>query len=202
EVETIQRMPAQTREKSLNALRQLVDMLHNDELPGLYLVVTGTPDFFDGYKGIKAEQALYQRVATSFKEGFDNYRAPQVRLRPFDAERLRTVGLRIRELFVASHPERVHERVGEAFVDRLVDHVTEGFGGRVEVTPRVFLRELVDVMDRVDLHEAYDPMADYALDVDEAALHPTELSARKGTSTEGDDDEDASAERPRRRLDG
>ena len=41
EVETIQRMNVQTREKSLNALRQLMDMLAKDELPGLYLVITG-----------------------------------------------------------------------------------------------------------------------------------------------------------------
>jgi hypothetical protein len=51
EVEMIQRMNAQTREKSLNALRQLMDMLSNDELPGLYLV-TGRAAF-EGYKGLR-----------------------------------------------------------------------------------------------------------------------------------------------------
>ena len=56
EVETVQRMNAPTREKSLNALRQLMDMLATDDLPGLYLVVTGTRDFFEGYKGLKGLQ--------------------------------------------------------------------------------------------------------------------------------------------------
>ena len=68
EVETVQRMNAQTREKSLNALRQLMDMLAKEELPGLYLVVTGTRDFFEGYKGLKALAPLYQRVQVNFSD--------------------------------------------------------------------------------------------------------------------------------------
>ena len=51
EVETIQRMNAQPREKSLNALRQFMDTLANDDLPGMYMVVTGTRDFYEGSRG-------------------------------------------------------------------------------------------------------------------------------------------------------
>ena len=42
EVETLQRMRADTREKGLNALRQLLDELDAERYPGLYLVITGT----------------------------------------------------------------------------------------------------------------------------------------------------------------
>lgn len=182
EVETIQRMPSQTREKSLNALRQLIDMLHNRELPGIYLVVTGTPEFYDGYKGLRGAPALYQRVATDFgsEPEHDNLRAPQVRLTPFDAERLVEVGLRVRGLFPAEHPERVAEKVDEAFVRSLVAKVTAGFAGDVGVTPRLFLRKLVDVMDRVDLHPTYDPRAKYKLEIDDTGLTAQELAARRG----------------------
>lgn len=48
EVETLQRMRADTREKGLNAIRQLLDELDVGRYPGLYLVVTGTAGFFDG----------------------------------------------------------------------------------------------------------------------------------------------------------
>jgi hypothetical protein len=229
EVETIQRMPSQTREKSLNALRQLVDMLHNRELPGLYLVVTGTPEFYDGYKGLRGAPALYQRVATDFGDdpSVDNLRAPQVRLMPFDAERLVEVGLRVRELFPAENPERVQAKVDEAFVRGLVAKVTDGFAGDVGVTPRLFLRTLVDVLDRVDLHPSFDPVAQYKLTIDESALNAQELAARHGPgatdagtgdgaelgepSADAADDAasdrdagaaDAPARTPRRRLDG
>jgi len=185
EVETLQRMNAQTREKSLNALRQLVDMLSNDELPGLYLVVTGTPDFFDGYKGLSGLAPLKQRVETRFDADprFDNLRAPQVRLLPFDQGRLLEVGRRVRSIFPARHaPERIVSRVTDAFLEALVDQVSSGFGGRVEVAPRYFLRELVDVLDRVDQYEDYVPQERYRLALSEAIMTPEELDAYVGGS--------------------
>jgi hypothetical protein len=183
EVETVQRMNAQTREKSLNALRQLMDMLAKDELPGLYLVITGTRDFFEGYKGLKALAPLYQRVQVPFGEDarFDNLRAPQVRLLPFSEERLLLVGKKVRALYPARQAERVTKRVDDRFLRALVAQVTAGFGGTVAVAPRLFLRELVDVLDRVDLHEGYDPAEHYRLDLaDETRLTPEELAAKHG----------------------
>ncbi|MBI2893930.1 MAG: BREX system ATP-binding protein BrxD [Deltaproteobacteria bacterium] len=205
EVETIQRMNAQSREKSLNALRQLMDMLAADELPGLYLIVTGTRDFFDGYKGLKGLTALYQRVHVAFGDDatFDNLRAPQVRLLPFDERRLFEVGAEVRALYPAKERERVLARVDDAFLRALVAQVTKGFGGRVSVTPRLFLRELTDVLDRVDQHPEFDPAKHYQLTIDEAQLNPEELAAVRGLPPDAavDDDESGTADPPKR-LDG
>jgi hypothetical protein len=201
EVETIQRMNAQTREKALNVLRQLMDLLAQEQLPGLYLVVTGTRDFFEGYKGLKSLTPLYQRVSVKFGDDprFDNMRAPQVRLRPFDAERLFEVGRRVRDLYPAMHPERVQERVSDGFLEALVNQVTDGFGGKVAVAPRVFLRELVDILDRVEQHDAYDPAAHYELALDTDTLTAEEVAAKEGRQAAEPDE----AEPPRaRRLDG
>jgi hypothetical protein len=227
EVETIQKMNAQTRTRSLEALRTLMDMLAKDELPGLYLLVTGTRDFFEGHKGLRGAPALHQRVHVVFDDDarFDNLRAPQVRLRPFDAPRLLEVGRKVRDLYPARAVERVRSRVDDRFLDGLVQKVTTAFGGRVEVAPRLFLRELVDVLDRVDQHEAYDPAEHYALDlVDESRLSAEELAARHGRdpsraldadpsdgteapvgpgeATEGDATGGEAAPRGPRRLDG
>lgn len=216
EVETVQRMNAQTRDKSLNALRQLMDMLAKRELPGLYLVVTGTRDFFEGYKGLKALTPLYQRVQVNFTDDarFDNLKAPQVRLMPFTDDRLLTVGKRIRDLYPAKNSDRVAARVDDAFLRDLVGQVTSGFRGKVALAPRLFLRELIDVLDRVDIHEAYDPREHYKLELDDTKLTPEELAAKHGRPVEeptevelGEDgDADAAAEETgqtaRRRLDG
>jgi hypothetical protein len=51
EVETLQRVRGDVREKALNALRQLLDEL--PLYPGLYLIITGTPAFFDGPQGVR-----------------------------------------------------------------------------------------------------------------------------------------------------
>lgn len=186
EVETVQRMNAQTREKSLNALRQLMDMLAKEELPGLYLVITGTRDFFEGYKGLKALTPLYQRVQVTFTDEarFDNLKAPQVRLMPFNEERLLAVGSRILELYSARNPARVAERVNVAFLRNLVSQLTTGFRGRVAIAPRLFLKELIDVLDRVDLHEEYDPRTGYKVDLDDNKLTPEELAAKHGRPME------------------
>ena len=46
EVETLQRVRSDVRDKGLNALRQLMDEIDSGRFPGLYLVLTGTPAFF------------------------------------------------------------------------------------------------------------------------------------------------------------
>lgn len=203
EVETLQRIAnAQTREKWLNALRQLVDLLLDQQLPGLYLVVTGTPELFEGYKGLKALAPLYQRVATRFGDDpeHDNLRAPQVRLPAFDETRLLAVGRHVRDLFPATAPERVRARVSDAFLSALVRETTAGFGGKVSVVPRLFLRELVDVLDRVDLHDSFDPAKAYKLRIDEAELRPEELAALKGVAVPEIDVAEEPA--PKARLEG
>ena len=53
EVETLQRVRADSREKALNALRQLIDELDAGRFPGLLLVITGTPSLFDGPQGMR-----------------------------------------------------------------------------------------------------------------------------------------------------
>lgn len=212
EVETIQRMNAQTREKSLNALRQLMDTLAKDELPGLYLIITGTRDFFEGYKGLKALAPLYQRVQVDFGDDprWDNLRAPQVRLLPFTEDRLLTVARRVRDLYPAKNRERIATRVTEEFLSALVKQVTAGFGGKVALAPRLFLRELVDVLDRVDLHADYEPIMHHKLELDDSKLTSEELAAKHGrTVVEADaepepaqDDSEPTPVAPRRHLDG
>jgi hypothetical protein len=189
EVETIQRMNAQTRDKSLNALRQLMDMLAKDELPGLYLIVTGTRDFFEGYKGLKALPPLHQRVQVNFGTDvrFDNLRSPQVRLLPFTEDRLLTVGRRVRENYPAKNPDRVQKRVDDRFLTALVDQITTGFGGKVALAPRLFLRELIDILDRVDLHEDYRPADHYKLELEDNKLTP-EGAAKCGRPMDADEE--------------
>ena len=90
--------------------------------------------------------------------------------------------------------------VDDVFLSALVDQVTAGFGGHVDVCPRIFLRELVDVLDRVDQFPEFDPRQHYSLAIDDAALRPEELAARHGDVTP--DDGPPSAPTKPRRLDG
>ena len=80
EVETIQRVRSDARDKSLNALRQLIDEIDSGRFPGLYLLITGTSAFFDGPQGVKRLEPLAQRLHVDFQTDarFDNPRAVQI----------------------------------------------------------------------------------------------------------------------------
>jgi hypothetical protein len=54
EVETLQRMRADTRERGLNALRQWIDEIDAGHFPGLYLLITGTQAFYEGPRAFSA----------------------------------------------------------------------------------------------------------------------------------------------------
>ena len=115
EVETIQRVRSDVRDKSLNALRQLIDEVDSGRFPGLYLLITGTAAFFDGPQGVQRLEPLAQRLHVDFKTDprFDNPRAVQIRLPAFTLERLRLVGCKIRDIYSqhARAPERVNRAV-------------------------------------------------------------------------------------------
>ena len=187
EVETLQRVRSDVREKSLNALRQVIDEIDAGRFPGLYLVITGTPAFFEGPQGIQRLPPLAQRLDVDFsgEHRFDNPRAPQVRLRNFDLDRLQCVGQKIRDLYAdgVAEPARVLQRADDAYLNDLAQAVTGELGGRVGIAPRVFLKKLVqDVLDRIDLHPDFDPRRDYALTLTDGELTDIERNARAAVS--------------------
>ncbi len=181
EVETVQRMRSDTRMKALNTLRQFIDEVHKGEYPGLYLLVTGTPALFEGRQGIRLLQPLAERLHTDFSSDprFDNVRAPQLRLTAFDLEKLVELGTRVRELYAsgADNQDRVRLVATDVFIKQLATAVAGRLGAQVGTAPRIFLRKLVDVLDKVDQFEAFDPMSDYELRISDSELDEAEKAA-------------------------
>jgi len=182
EIETLQRVRGDVRERGLNALRQLLDEIDGGRFPGLFLVITGTPAFFDGQQGVQRLPPLAQRLATDFTTDprFDSPRAVQLRLTGFDLSRLGELGRRVRDLYASAsrRPDRITSTVDDAYIGQLATAVTGGLGGQVGVAPRVFLRKLVaDVLDRVEEFGDFDPRRDYALTISENELNEPERSA-------------------------
>ncbi|MDQ3647619.1 MAG: BREX system ATP-binding protein BrxD [Actinomycetota bacterium] len=183
EVETLQRVRSDVRERALNALRQLIDELDAGRFPGLAVVITGTQAFFEGPQGIRRLPPLAQRLHVDFGPDarFDNPRAPQVRLASFDVDALTQVGRRVREVYAAgaADADRVRGVVDDALIADLARGVAGELGGQVGVAPRLFLRKLVaDVLDRVELFEDFVPRRDYELIVSESELSEVERGAR------------------------
>jgi hypothetical protein len=179
EVETIQRVRSDSREKSLNALRQLIDDVHGGRYPGLYVVITGTPAFFDGPQGIRRSKPLADRLQTDFSGDprFYNPRAPQIWLTAFDHARLVAVGRRVRDLYVSKVPDRIKARADDAMVETIARAISGQLGDKVGIAPRLFLRRLIDVLDRIEAHPEFEPGKDYDL-----VLKASELSAEEAAA--------------------
>jgi hypothetical protein len=191
EVETMQRMRSDVRDKGLEVLRKLIDDLYEGRFPGLELVITGTPAFFDGPQGVQRLAPLAQRLATDFDTDarFDNPRAVQVRLPGFTLDALVAVGQRVRDLYAAgaADPGRVRAVVDDAYLADLARAVVGELGANVGIAPRLYIKKLVgDVLDRVDLHPDFDPRIDYALTVVDSELTEVERNAR-AAATSADD---------------
>jgi hypothetical protein len=185
EVETLQRVRSDARDKSLNALRQLIDEIDGGRFPGLYLLITGTPAFFDGPQGVQRLTPLAQRLATDFggDPRFDNPRAVQLRLPGFTTDRLLELGNKVRDIYAtgSSASERIRLMIDDAYIATLADAVTGSLGGTVGIAPRLFLKKLVgDVLDRVELFDDFDPRRDYRLTVSDGELSDFERNAVAG----------------------
>lgn len=186
EAETILRMRSDSRHKSLNGIRQIADAAGS--YPGLLWIFTGTPEFFDTRHGVAGLAPLHDRIRFLKQGRFASLRQAQIELQPFDAERLRGVALRLRELFPTDNRSRIDQRVSTDFISRLVTEVTAGFKGDVGVVPRQFLREFVTQMDLVVEHPDYDPAREYGFKLRELSLE--EQHALKGGHFAPPDEED------------
>lgn len=189
EVETLQRMRSDVRDKSLNALRQLMDEIDGGRFPGLYLVITGTPPFFDGPMGVQRLPPLAQRLAVDFTVDarFDNPRAVQIRLPGFTLDLLRDVGCKVRDIYAQGATAQSHmlDTIDNAYIDELANAVTGKLGGKVGVAPRIFLKKLIDVLDRTDQFNDFDPRQHYPLTLTDSELTNAE---REGAAASNVDD--------------
>jgi len=183
EAETILRMRSDSRHKSLNGIRQIADAAGS--YPGMLWLFTGTPEFFDTRHGVAGLTPLHDRIRFLKQGAFASLRQAQLELVPFDADRLRSVALRLRELYPSATRAVLEERVSLEFIDRLVAEVTKGFRGDVGVVPRQFLREFVTQLDLVEENDDYVPMELYGFDpsqINSMALTPEEQQHLGATS--------------------
>ena len=124
-------------------------------------VFTGTREFFDSRKGVAGLQPLHDRIQLTSSGGFVSPKQPQLELKPFNQERLKSVALKLRDIFPTKNRSRIFDLVDDDFLGLLSKLVTEGLRGDVGVIPRQFLRELVTVLDLVEEHDGSDGGDEY-----------------------------------------
>jgi len=164
EMETTQSLPKNQREKGYHTLVQLIDALDSGGMPRCFLLFTGTPALFDGSRGIRSVPPLYDRISIVQTDSFKNPRQPQIVLSRFDTRKLEQVALRVVDIYAQAYREVDRERISHRFIRAMIKKITTRFGGRVDVIPRIFLKEFVDVLDKCELYDTYNPWDAYEFD--------------------------------------
>ena len=157
EMETTQALPRNQREKGYQTLVQVIDALDRGDMPRCFFLFTGTPAMFDGSRGIRSVPPLYDRISVVQTDSFKNPRQPQIILSRFDMTKLEQVALKVVDIYSQAFTEVDRERISHRFIRAMIKKITTRFGGRVDVIPRIFLKEFVDVLDKSELYETYNP---------------------------------------------
>ena len=174
ELETATRIQSNLAKKTWEVLKDWTNAIADNEFPGLFMIATGTPAMLtDADKGIPSVPALHQRLRIDEpKPGdFINYRNIQIPLFPFDRDRLQEVAVKVRNIYPATHAERVTKLADQTTLDFLLGRFQSAFGDNLAVAPRLFLRKWVDTLDLIDQHEKFDPKRDLKWDDDWIRKH-------------------------------
>jgi len=164
EMETTQALAKNQRDKGYQTLVHIIDALDRGDMPRCYLLFTGTPALFDGSRGIRSVPPLYDRISVVQTDSYKNPRQPQIILSKFDTAKLEQVALKVVDIYSQAFSEVDRERISHRFIRAMIKKITSRFGGRVDVIPRIFLKEFVDVLDKSELYEAYNPWETYEFD--------------------------------------
>ncbi|HNX17447.1 MAG TPA: BREX system ATP-binding protein BrxD [Methanoregula sp.] len=167
ELETTQGLQRNQRERSYQTLARIIDSLDGGRMPRCYFLFTGTPSFFDSSRGIRSVTPLYDRISIAGgNDAYKNPRQPQIQLSRFDTAKLELVALKVVDVYSQAYHEVDREKVSHRFIRAMIKKITGRFGGRVDVIPRIFLKEFVDVLDKCELYEEYNPSEGYEFEAE------------------------------------
>ncbi len=166
ELETTQGLQRNQREKAYQTLVRIIDAVDKGEMPRCFFLFTGTPALFDGSRGIRSLPPLYDRISVAQTDGYTNPRQPQIILSKFDTAKLELVALKVVDVYAHAFSEPDRERISHRFIRAMIKKITTRFGGRVDIIPRIFLKEFVDILDKCELYDDYNPHDAYDFDAD------------------------------------
>ena len=166
EMETTQGLQRNQREKGYHTLVRIIDALDRGDMPRCFFLFTGTPAMYDGSRGIRSVPPLYDRISVVQNDAYRNPRQPQIMLGKFDTSKLELVALKVVDVYAQAYTEPDRDRVSHRFIRAMINKITTRFGGRVDVIPRIFLKEFVDVLDKCEIYEEYTPGEGYDFDAE------------------------------------
>lgn len=148
EVETVRKERKDIRYQAYENLRLLIDMVSKDNLPGCYLLFTGTDELIeDEEKGIKEHDALYTRLEQIKLGDIRVLEQPLIKLTRFNTEQLIEVSKKVRNIHSLVYNWNAQNKITDSFIKDYVESFTKAFGKEVHILPRTFLKNLVFILE-------------------------------------------------------
>lgn len=148
EVETIRKERKDVRYQAYENLRLLIDMVSKDNLPGCYLLFTGTEELIeDEEKGVKEHDALYTRIEPIKLGDIRVLEQPLIKLSRFDSNQLIEVSKKVRHIHGIVHNWNPEDKISDQFIREYVQSFTSAFGKEVSILPRTFLKNFIFVLE-------------------------------------------------------
>ena len=123
-------------------------MVSKDNLPGCYLLFTGTEELIeDEEKGIKEHDALYTRIEPIKLGDIRILEQPLIKLSRFDSSQLIEVSKKVRYIHRVVHEWNPETKISDEFIEEYVQSFTNAFGKEVSILPRTFLRNFIFILE-------------------------------------------------------
>lgn len=138
------------RDVAYDYIRYIYDECSLGKFQNTLFLFAGTPQFFDDPKlGIPSYEALDDRIQDVIDTTYKDYRKPILKLEGFDKEQLIEISKKLLEM----HQE-AYEWDGNSLINPSLEGIVEIHESNAEltgykVTPRVFLRSFISVLDTV-----------------------------------------------------
>lgn len=156
ELDEMRKLQRDLRERAWANLRDLIDQLGSG-VPGVMVVLAGTPDVFGGARGVMELAPLAQRLDDpTLNTAHPNLRGPQLPLPRFGEAELIAVMQRLGVLWSLANGQA--SRVDSGFAPYLASGWTAQLG---DASPRVAIREFIGVLDRAADYPDFDPYGQY-----------------------------------------
>ena len=168
ELEIIQRISrSDIRKTAYENLRLFIDESDKNALPYCYLLYTGTNELMESENGFKSLQPLYQRVTVKKDDRYKNLRQPIIYIDGFNEMKLIDVAKKVVTIHEKAYQWDSTNKITDKFLNKLIEETILGLQkSQKEVAPRGFIRILVDILDKSEIHPAYNPLRDFCFTED------------------------------------
>lgn len=165
ELETVRNyVKKSSRDEAYENLRYFVDGVDGNGFENCFFLYSGTTELMETERGFKSLEPLYQRIKVEKEDKFRNLRQPVIYLQEFNNTKLFEVSEKVRDLHGKAHGWNPLSKVTDEFIDKFIKDKTIAFNKEIEISPRGYLRVLVDILDKSETYEEYWPEKEFKFD--------------------------------------